>query len=114
MSQKAGFQKDFTFLDSSGNSTPVIQPASLLLALMFSVHPLVQLGPIHPDPLNDETPTSTHDENEASSLAKAINNLVKSSSSSSKPKLWEPDPFNGSYPCKLQTFILQFKLNFQD
>src|SRR5882724_5099902 len=33
---------------------------------------------------------------------------------SSKPKLWEPDPFNGSDSCKLCTFILQCKINFRD
>ena len=31
---------------------------------------------------------------------------------SSKPKLQEPDPFDGSDPQKLHTFILQCKLNF--
>ena len=31
-----------------------------------------------------------------------------------KPKLQEPEPFNGSNPKKLQTFILQCKLNFRD
>jgi len=35
-------------------------------------------------------------------------------SSSSKPKLREPDPFDGSDPWKLQVFILQCKLNFWD
>src|SRR5882724_4560033 len=33
---------------------------------------------------------------------------------SSKPKLQEPDPFDGSDSHKLHTFILQCKLNFQD
>jgi len=33
---------------------------------------------------------------------------------SSKPKLREPDPFDGSNPCKLRTFNLQCKLNFRD
>ena len=32
----------------------------------------------------------------------------------SKPKLWEPDPCDGSDPKKLCTFIFQCKLNFQD
>ena len=33
---------------------------------------------------------------------------------SSKPKLHEPNPINGSNLCNLQTLILQCKLNFQD
>src|SRR5882724_10677883 len=67
-----------------------------------------------PDLLNDNTLTTMHDEPEANSLARAINNLVKSNTSISRPKLCEPDPFDGSDLHKLQTFILQCKLNFQD
>src|SRR5882724_9671559 len=112
-SQKAGFQEEFTFLDPSSNSTPVIQPVSLSLAPMSSAHPSAQPGSVYPYLLNSKTPTSTHDETEASLLTKVINNLIKSSSSS-KPKLQGPDPFDGSNPHKLQTFVLQCKLNFWD
>src|SRR5882724_6695523 len=31
-----------------------------------------------------------------------------------QPKLWKPNPFNGSNPKKLHTFIFQGKLKFQD
>src|SRR5882724_11559980 len=66
----------------------------------------------------DETPdemlgTTNH---EAEAFTKAIDKIVKANygSSKSKPKLWEPDPFDGSDSRKLRTFILQSKLNFQD
>jgi len=98
--QKARAHEEFTLLDPSGNSTPAIPPASP--APMSSAQP----SSAHNDPVDNEA--------EASSLAKAINNLVKSNSSSAKPKLREPDPFDGSDPKKLRTFILQCKLNFRD
>src|SRR5882724_2018178 len=117
-SQRAGYQEEFTLLDPSGPATPVIHPASPSLAhpsaLMSSAHPSVQPGSMPPNPLNDNTPTTMHDKPEANSLAMAINNLVNSNTSTSRPKLCEPDPFDGSDPCKLRTFILQCKLNFQD
>ena len=40
--------------------------------------------------------------------------MIIGKDSGSKPKLQEPDPFNGSDSQKLHTFILQCKLNFQD
>src|SRR5882724_9879457 len=43
----------------------------------------------------------------------AIDKLIQSHPSISKPKLWKPDPFNGSNP-KFHTFIFQCKLNFRD
>ena len=58
-------------------------------------------------PFNDGTPASNSQE------AEAIGKVLKSNNSS-KPKLWEPDPFDGSDPRKLRTFILQCKLNFRD
>jgi len=89
-----------TLLDPSGNSIPEISPAS-------------------PAPKSSTQPSSTHidpidNEAEASSLTKAINNPIKSNSSSAKPKLREPNPFDDSDPKKLGMFILQCKLNFQD
>jgi len=62
----------------------------------------------------DETPGTTGPDAEATAFAKAINKIVKANYSGFKPKLWEPDPFDGSDSCKLCTFILQCKLNFQD
>src|SRR5882724_10444662 len=108
-SQKAGYQEEFTLLNPSGPATPVRHTAS-----PFSAHPSVQPSSMPPDPLNNDTLTTTHDEPNANSLAKAINNLVKSNTSTSRPTLHKPDPFNGSDPCKLRTFILQCKLNFRD
>jgi len=55
------------------------------------------LGSAHIDPVDDDTPVS---------------NLKPKKKS--KPKLQEPDPFDGSNSHKLRTFILQCKLNFQD
>src|SRR5882724_5267154 len=126
-SPKAGYHEEFTLLNPSGPATPVRHPESPFLAhpsalvssahtlaLMSLAHPSVQPSSMPPDLLNDDTPTMTHDEPNANSLAKAINNLVKSNTSTSRPKLHEPNPFNGSDPHKLWTFILQCKLNFRD
>jgi len=100
---RAGTVDDnFTFLDNSGNSNPVTQPPT---------HP--------PTPANmsthfdDGTPASNSWEAEATVLAKAISKVLKSNNNS-KPKLREPDPFDGYDPRKLRTFILQCKLNFWD
>jgi len=60
----------------------------------------------------DETPGTTDPDAEATAFAKAIDKIVKANYSHSKPKLWEPDPFNSSDSHKLCTFILQCKLNF--
>src|SRR5882724_13617933 len=99
-SQKAGYQEEFTLLDPSGPSTPVIHLASPFSAhpsaLMSLAHPSLQPSSMQPDLLNDDTLTMTHNEPEENSLAKAINNLIKSNTSTSRPKLHEPDPFNGS------------------
>ena len=46
-------------------------------------------------------------------MANAINDLVKSNPPS-RVKIREPDPFDGSDPKKLRTFLLQCKLNFRD
>ena len=71
----------------------------------------------HIDPVDDDTmePTSvpTTQDQEASAFIKAIGMIV-GKDSGSKPKLWEPDPFDGSDSQKLHTFISQCKLNFQD
>src|SRR5882724_2145696 len=104
-SQRAGFQEEFTLLNPSGPATPVIHLASPSSAhpsaLISSAHPSVQPGSMPPNLLNDDTPTTTHVEPEANSLARAINNLVKSNMSTSRPKLCKPDPFDVSDLCKL-------------
>src|SRR5882724_6608719 len=104
-SPKAGYHEEFTLLNPSGPATPVRHPASPFLAhpsaLMSLAHPSVQPGSMPPDPLNDDTPTMTHDEPKANSLARAINNLIKSNMLTSRLKLCEPDPFNGPDPRKL-------------
>src|SRR5882724_6444725 len=47
-------------------------------------------------------------------LPRLLTRLSKANYSSSKPKLWEPNPFDSSNSFKLHTVILQCKLNFQD
>src|SRR5882724_2528328 len=71
------------------------------------------LGSVHLNPTDDDTPVSNLHEAEATIFAEAIGKVLITNNSS-KPKLWEPDPFNGSNSRKLRTFILQCKLNFQD
>src|SRR6267142_2593733 len=104
-SQQAGFEETFTLLDPSGNSTPPTQSAT---------HPptpvLMSTPQQTPVQISLETPKPL---SEVQKFAKAIGEIGKTGSPS-KPKLWEPDTFNGSDPRKLRTFILQCKLNFRD
>jgi len=59
--------------------------------------------------MDNDTPAS-NSQAEATTFAEAIGKVLKMNSS--KPKLWEPEPFDGSDSWKLCTFILQCKLNF--
>jgi len=61
-------------------------------------------------PISLETPEPL---SKVQKFAKAIGEIVKTGSPS-KPKLREPDTFDGSDSQKLRTFILQCKLNFRD
>src|SRR5882724_11242755 len=102
--------ENFTFLDNSGNSNPVIQPPTHPpTPTNMSAH----LGSTHHNLADNDTPASNLHEAEATTFTEAIGKVLKTNNSS-KPKLWEPDPFDGSNSCKLCTFILQCKLNFQD
>jgi len=83
-----------------------------------SAHPSVQPESLQVNPNkapNDtlDTPTKQN-EPDADKFVKAIDKLIQSCPSTSKPKLWEPDPFDSSDPKKLHTFIFQCKLNFWD
>src|SRR5882724_8700964 len=71
------------------------------------------LGSAQIYPADDDTPASNSHEAEATTFTEAIGKVLKTNNSS-KPKLWEPDPFNSSDSRKLHTFILQCKLNFRD
>jgi len=53
------------------------------------------LGSAHLDPTDDDTPVSNSHEAEAMVFTEAIGKVLRTNNSS-KPKLWEPDPFNGS------------------
>src|SRR5882724_5918413 len=113
-SQKAaGIEDPFTLI--SGISTPTIQtPPHLITPAIMSRDPSESA---HIDPVDDDTmdPTSgpTTQDQEASAFIKAIS-IIIGNDSGSKPKLREPDPFDGSNSRKLHTFILQCKLNFRD
>src|SRR5882672_11152252 len=110
----AGVEDPFTFV--SGISTPRTQspPNPTTPAIMSSAPP----ESAHIDPMDNETlkPTSipTTQEQEANTFVKAVDMIIKGNGLGSKPKLREPDPFNGSDSQKLRTFILQCKLNFRD
>jgi len=71
------------------------------------------LGSAHLNPADDDTPVSNSRKAEANAFTEAIGKVMRMNNSS-KPKLQEPDPFNGSDSRKLHTFILQCKLNFRD
>src|SRR5882724_12374595 len=83
-----------------------------------SAHPSIQLESLQVDldeaPNNTPDTPMTQDESDTDKFIKAINKLVQSHTSMSKPKLQEPDPFDGSNPRRLHTFIFQCKLNFRD
>jgi len=104
-SQQAGQKEEFTLLDSSGLSTPAIQPMlpspppiPLTPSALPNVPP-AQPGPTFINLNQSLSPLSSKPK--SSTLAKAINDLIKSNFSSSKPKLREPDPLNFSDPQKL-------------
>jgi len=82
-----------------------------------SVHPSAPPESFYADPGNDKTSNTpdmamTQDEADTNRIIMAINKLIQSHTSMSKPKLWEPNPFDGSNPKKLCAFIFQYKLNF--
>jgi len=85
-----------------------------------SAHPSAQPESIRVDPMDDKTPEETlattmnQEEAETLRFIMAINKHIQSHPSMSKPKLWEPDPFDSSDPKKLCAFIFQCKLNFRD
>src|SRR5882724_1044050 len=98
---------NFTILDNSGNSNPVTQTSThQSTPAIMSAH----LGSAHIDPTDNDTPAS-NSQAKATEFTEAISKGLKMNNSS-KPKLWEPDPFDGSDSHKLHTFILQCKLNF--
>src|SRR5882724_2888460 len=96
--------------DNSGNSNPITRQ---------STHPptpanmSTHLGSVHLDPTDDDTPVSNSHEAKATIFTEAIGKVLRMNNSS-KPKLQEPDPFDGSDSQKLRIFILQCKLNFRD
>ena len=67
-----------------------------------------------PDDTPDETPPVAPEDTDVVRFISAIDQVIQARPSTAKPKLREPDPFNGSNPKKLRTFIFQCKLNFQD
>jgi len=112
-SQKAGLLDNFALLDISGNSHSATQPST---HPPTPTHMSVQPGSAHTNPVEDDTPDktsgTTNPNAEVAAFAKAIERIIMASNTHAKPKLWEPNPFNGSDSHKLCTFILQCKLNF--
>src|SRR5882724_8104293 len=82
---------------------------------LSSIHQSTPPESAHLDPMNNEIPGNTTDKNptmntiesKATIFAKAIDKIIKSNTTSSKPKLQEPDPLDVSDPKKLRSFILQ-------
>src|SRR5882724_10441766 len=72
--------------------------------------------PAHVETVNEDTTKESPLSTKAQEFAKIIGKLFQGSAkpAKSKPKLREPDTFDGSDPQKLHTFILQCKLNFHD
>jgi len=76
---------------------------------MSSTHQSAPPESAHLDPVEDEIPGNTTDKNptmntiesKATIFAKAIDKIIKSNTTSSKPKLQEPNPFDASDPKKL-------------
>src|SRR5882724_11666280 len=96
--------------NNSGNSNPVTRQSTYPpTPANMSTH----LGSARLDPTDDDTPVCNSHEAKATVFAEAIGKVLRMNNSS-KPKLWEPDPIDGSDSRKLRTFILQCKLNFQD
>src|SRR5882724_3119991 len=120
----AGLEEPYTILNLSGDSspgtqTPPHQPTPVPMSTAHqSAHPSVQPESFHVNldkaPNNTLDTPMTQDEPDADKFIKAIDKLIQSHTSMSKPKLQEPDPFDNSNPKKLRTFIFQCKLNFWD
>jgi len=120
----AGLKDPYTILDFSGNTssgtqTLPHQPIPVPMSTAHqSAHPSVQPESLQVNldeaPNNTPDTPTTQDEPNADKFVKAIDKLVQSCTSMSKPKLREPDPFHSSDPKKLCTFIFQCKLNFRD
>src|SRR5882724_2016573 len=100
-SLRAGIVDNFTFLNSSGNSNPVTQPLTHPPTPTIMSAPL---GSAHYDLTDNDTPASNSHEAKVTAIAEAIGKVLKTNNSS-KPKLWEPYPFDGSNSGKLHTFI---------
>src|SRR5882724_3211436 len=122
----AGLKDPYTILYFSrntrpGTQTPLHLPTPVPMSSAHqSTHPSTQPESLHADPMDDETPNDTlattmnQEEAETVIFVMAIDKLVQSHPSTSKPKLQEPNPFDGSNPKELCTFIFQCKLNFRD
>src|SRR5882724_2672135 len=129
----AGLEDSFTILNYSESSTPSTHtPSHPPTPLpMSSARQSAQPEITHAQPRNiqveptdhagsddtldetpDETPPVAPEDTDAIRFIAAIDRVVQAHPSTTKPKLREPDPFNGSDPKKLRTFIVQCKLNF--
>ena len=86
-------------MTTTGNSNPITQQSTYpLTPANMSTH----LGSAHLDPTDDDTPVSNSHEAKATVFTEAIGKFLRMNNSS-KPKLQEPDPFDGSDSRKLLT-----------
>src|SRR5882724_7390053 len=131
----AGLEDLFTILNYSRNSTPGTHTPSHppTPTPMSSTRQSAQPEPAHtiprkthikhtdnassnktPDETPDETLPVAPEDTDAVKFISAIHRIIQARPSTSKPKLQEPEPFDGSDPKKLHIFIFQCKLNFRD
>ena len=64
-----------------------------------------------------ERQADSDDENAGNNLTTAISVLarnVRTQGDGSRAKVWEPNPFDGTDPTKLQTFLVQLQLSFSN
>jgi len=102
-------QEESALLNPSGHTTLAQQSTSPSPTPMSSAHQFAPPKLAHINPVDNETPGNTTDENpimkaiesKATIFTNAIDKLVKSNTTLSKPKLWEPNTFDGSDPKKL-------------
>jgi len=97
-SQRAAGLDHFTLIDTSGNSNPETQPPTHppTPTNMSATQPRSAHTELVDNETPDETPGTTNNDDEVTAFSKAIDKIVMANYTCSKPKLQEPDPFDGS------------------
>jgi len=115
-SGRAGILPKPSIPTTSSASTPILQSLSDLSPNMSAHIEPVDSNNEEPSPSNQPNPPQTtpfvpQPSEDAAAMIKAIDAIIKMNIPA-KVKLREPNPFDGSNPRKLHTFLLQCKLNF--